>query len=78
MGLMEDRKLFQGTFAHGSYVIEIVNKNVTASVSYDSADLGGSISLSIKTKAGLEHLKTIIPGSIDDAIINVIELAAGL
>ena len=72
------KKLFEGTFAHGTYSISIVENNITATVSYETPDMVGSLNLVIKSKAGLDHLKTIIPGSIDDAIINMIELALGL
>lgn len=78
--VMEDKILYSGEFGgpHGTIVVEIKDKNVQASIKYDSPELGGDVSLQIKSKAGLEFLKTLIPGKIDDAIISVVELALGV
>lgn len=77
---MEDKILYQGDFGgpHGKIIVEIKDKNVQASINYDSDELGGVVALKIKSKAGLEFLKTLIPGKIDDAIISVIEMALGV
>lgn len=73
-----DKQLLKGSFTGGSYEIAIVASDVQASVTYDGADFEGTVSLKIKSKAGLDHLKVIIPGTIDDAIINVVEAALAL
>lgn len=77
---MEDKIIYQGDFGgpHGKVTIELKGGNVQASMAYDSAELGASASFQIKSKAGLEFVKTLIPGKIDDAIISVIEMALGV
>ncbi len=77
---MEDKVLYSGEFGgpHGKIVVEIKDKNVQASIVYGSDELEGDVTLKIKSKAGLELLKGLIPGKIDDAIISVIEMALGV
>jgi hypothetical protein len=77
MGL-EDRNLAKFEFAGGNCSIDLVSGNVQAGVSYNHSDFEGSVSLKIKTKAGLEHLKQIIPGGIDDKIIDIVIAILGL
>lgn len=77
---MEDKILYSGEFGgqHGKIIVEIKDKNVQASINYGSDELEGVVSMKIKSKAGLELLKELIPGKIDDAIISVIEMALGV
>jgi hypothetical protein len=65
-------------FNGGSCSIDLVGGNVQAGVSYSHQDFDGSVSLKIKTKAGLEHLKVIIPGGVDDKIIDIVIAILGL
>lgn len=62
----------------GSWSVDLVEGNVQGSVSYSSDEVGVSASFTVKSKAGLEELKKLIPGSIDDVVISVIESALGL
>ena len=77
---MEDKILYSGEFGgpHGKIIVEIKDKNVQASINYGSDELEGVVSMKIKSKAGLELLKELIPGKIDDAIISVVEMALGV
>jgi len=71
---MISKMLFEGNIgAEGSYKIELIEANVVASVMYDGADMTGEAKITIKTKAGLAKLKKLIPGEIDDAIIDMLE-----
>ncbi len=74
-----DKDLVSGQIgSEGTYDVALKSGNVVATINYDGAELGAQVTLTIKSKAGLEKLKTLIPGQIDDAIISVIEEALGL
>ncbi len=74
-----DKDLISGKIgSEGSYDVAVKGGNVVATINYDSAEIGAAVTLTIKSKAGLEKLKELIPGQIDDAIISVIEEALGL
>lgn len=76
---MESKKLTSGLIgAEGSYDVSIIEGNVVATIAYDGVDLKGTASITIKTKAGLEKLKQLIPGKIDDMIIDLIASYLGL
>lgn len=62
----------------GEIKAELVDGNVVAAIKYDGQDLAGEFDLTIKTKAGLEALKALIPGTLDDMIISVLEAALGM
>lgn len=63
---------------YGSIKVIVTDSNPVALVSYNSEEIEVSASVKIKSKAGLEYLKQLIPGKIDDAIISVIEAALGM
>lgn len=74
-----DKDLISGKIGtEGTYDIALKGGNVVAVIAYDSAEIGAQVTLTVKSKAGLEKLKELIPGQIDDAIITVIEEALGL
>lgn len=76
---MGDKKIAEFNFGpHGHCLFELKDGNVQATVKYDSPHLSSVNTIIVKTKAGLEELKQLIPGSIDDAIINVVESFLGL
>ena len=52
------------------------SKNIVLTVKNE--DFGLTIVKVVKTKDDLEWLKKVIPGEIDDAIINLIEKALGI
>lgn len=71
---MQDRNFANGKLgANGSWSLDLKAGNVVATVTYGSAALQGSASFIANSKAGLDELKVLIPGQIDDAIIAVIE-----
>jgi hypothetical protein len=74
-----DKDLISGKIgSEGTYDIAFKSGNVVATISYGGEELEAQISLVMKSKAGLEKLKQLIPGQVDDAIISVIEEALGL
>lgn len=76
---MESKLLASGAIgAEGKYEIKFEGGQVLASVQYDGVELGAQVALVIKTKAGLESLKKLIPGTLDDAIIGIVEVALGV
>lgn len=73
---MENRNLAKGNLGpHGTFSADLVNNNVQLSVSYSAPEVSVSLSATVNSKQGLEDLKKLIPGQIDDAVINVIEAA---
>lgn len=57
-----DKDLINGKIgADCSYDIAVKAGNVSASLSFDNAELSASINLVVKTKAGLELLKPHLP-----------------
>jgi hypothetical protein len=74
-----DKDLISGKIgSEGTYDIAFKGGNVVAVISYDGAELGAQVTLTVKSKAGLEKLKQLIPGQIPTEIIDVIEGALGL
>lgn len=73
-----DKHIVKFEFPGGNCSLDVVGGNLHAGVSYDHADFAGSVNLMIKSKAGLDHLKALIPGTIDDAIINLAKAALGV
>jgi hypothetical protein len=74
-----DKDLLSGSIgSEGTYDIAFKGGNVVATISYDGAEFDAQVVLTVKTKAGLEKLKTLIPGQIPAEIITVIEGALGL
>lgn len=63
---------------HGTYEIGLTKGKVYAKMSYSSDEIGGSGEFEIKTRAGLKVLEGLIPGSIDDAAIEIIANALDL
>lgn len=59
----------------GHYSLDIVGKNLVAKFDYKGAQMKSSHSAELDLIAVLEIIKTKIPGSIDDAVISVIEAA---
>lgn len=78
MGL--DKNLLQGSFAggKGKYSVDLVSGNAVAVLSYSSDLASVSVSASANSKAGLDEIKELIPGVIDDAVISVIQAALGV
>lgn len=74
---MEDKNLASGSFDHGSWSIDQKAGQLVATISYGSDVIGGSASLILKEKGALDYLKVLIPGQLDDAIINMIEPLLG-
>lgn len=72
---MDDKQLYKGTFNGGSYEVDFQSNNIVAKVSYQDV---AEVDLVIKSKAGFELLKKIIPGTIDDTIINAVEAFFGI
>jgi hypothetical protein len=72
---MDDKQLIKGVFNGGSYEVDLQANNVVAKIMYQDV---AEASLTIKSKAGLDLLKKMIPGDIDDMIINAIEALAGV
>lgn len=72
-----NKEIVSGEFAgsKGKYSVSLVEGDVVASISYSSDVASVSVSGTAKSKAGLEELKVLIPGMIDDAVISVIEAA---
>lgn len=57
------------------YAVDIVGRNLVAKLEYSGVQLHSSHSLELDLVAVLEIVKAKIPGSIDDAIINIVEAA---
>lgn len=62
--------------ADGSYNLEVVNGNVEGVLSFENAELKASVSITVKTIAGLELLKPHLPVWAQGAI-PLIEAALG-
>lgn len=77
---MDPKILYSGSFGpHFSGTATLVDgKDVQLSLSASSDIVEGSISVKLKSKAGLEALKKIIPGDVDNAVIDFIEEALKL
>lgn len=74
-----DQDLAQGNIGQvGKYDVAFKDKMLVIEI--DEQDSLGSTQLkrSVSAKAVLEALKKAIPGSVDDAVFNVIEAALGL
>jgi hypothetical protein len=74
-----DKDLINGKIGtEGTYDIAFKGGNVVANIAYDGAELGAQIALTVKSKAGLEKLRSLIPGQIPAMLITVIEDALGI
>lgn len=58
-----------------NYEIDIVGKDLVASFNYAGAQLSSATNVKLDLVAILEKIKEKIPGTIDDAIIGVVESA---
>ena len=74
-----DKVLYEGKLGSGGSIkVELKSGNPVVSVSYDTAELAGTVQMTVKSRAGLEKVKQIIPGTIDDVVIDIIIAALGV
>lgn len=74
---MEDKEILDGQLGSAvSYDIEFKGGKLSGSIV--NPQTGISVKLEIPARAVLEALKKAVPGTIDDAIINVVEAALAL
>lgn len=76
---MGDKVFFDAPIGPEAHVkLELKAGNVIGTVAYAGADMEGSLAVTVKTRAGLDSLKKLIPGQIDDIVIGAIEAVLGL
>ncbi len=61
--------------SEGEVKVELIDKKLKVTVTYVGTDATGEVSLAINAKAFLDKLKAVIPGSLDDYIIDAAEAA---
>lgn len=59
----------------GELVLKIKDGNLLISVMHDGKGSGGGLEYVVKTDYFLDKLAALIPGQIDDAIINIMKAA---
>lgn len=70
-----DKELLTGTFdaGKGAYRVEIKGGNFVTTVTYTSDELEAQVSVTGKSAAAIDKLKVLIPGKVDDFILDVIK-----
>lgn len=56
-----------------NYDLSLENGKLTLSVKYDGTQTGAELKVSLKADAFIDKLKTLIPGKIDDMVLDLLK-----
>lgn len=60
-----------------SYDLRLENGNLIFDLKYQGQDAGAGVSVSISSSSFLDKLEKLIPGQIDDAVIEMLKVVLG-